>query len=159
MIPLKSPLPHLQVRLDWKTYFEKFQEEHGQPLEYKGRLLFADGWQYSASDYAGPEWPPPTDERALRLMQRTYWFIRRRLAANELYVLQGQYSGLRSLQGAKSIKLQNSFISVDHETKKLNKTVEDLDFAMFEGRIAWLEMDLRESDQHLNELKECNASA
>ena len=62
-------------QLDWNAYFQKFSEAHGgNPLQYKGRLLFPDGWRYGMN-HRGPERAPEgiDEERELMIV---YWKLR-----------------------------------------------------------------------------------
>lgn len=71
-----TPTP--AVELDWAAYWRAFQDLHGgDPVRVGGRLLFRDGWTYSAYDHAGPEWPPPREPGQLRALQKEYWSAHR----------------------------------------------------------------------------------
>ena len=158
------PLKHfngsakLQVKLDWKAYFENFCSEHGgDPLLIRGRLLFRDGWQYSSTDYKGPEWPPPTDTVALALLQRDYWARRLEIVRDEYNQLSGRLKYLADMQKQKSGHLQRSIVveKLNDDGKKLRVPgVVDLDLALFEGRLDWLKADIVECEEQLTRLKE-----
>lgn len=76
-------LPQLEVA--WDDYFKDFCDRHGKfPLMFQGRLLFEDGWMYSAVDHKGPKWPPPEDERERHRLMRSYWKMRRNAIKREL---------------------------------------------------------------------------
>lgn len=91
-----------KVTPDWKAYYLAFQKMHevegGGPVLYgdtEGVWLFGDGWRYSATDYAGPEFPPPEDERELIELQRFYWRRRRAIVHLERGKLSFQLEGIR----------------------------------------------------------------
>lgn len=95
---MKPPLTIEQLlpRIDWRAWFESFLASHGQPVSHEGRMLFADGWQHSTTDPAGPAWPPPADPEALRVLQCAYWRRRRVLVENDLRVVRAALERLES---------------------------------------------------------------
>lgn len=141
-----------QVQLDWPAYWAKFLAAHGDPVPHKGRLLFADGWQYSATDHAGPEWPPPEDETSLRQLQAAYWQERRAIVAAEKEQLGNTLTQLRNLQVGKSIPLQTRRGWWDAEAGKAASATGDLDFGEMEGRLAWLAEDVERCSKQLRQL-------
>jgi len=102
-----------RIVLDWKAYFSKFVDWHGEPVLYEpddgsdqeGFLLFADGWRY-AVDYQGPEFEPPEDPRMLSALQETYWLVRKRGLQRELTAIQRQIKWLEHRQELTEIPLQ-----------------------------------------------------
>lgn len=114
----------VDVKLDWRAYYQRFCEEHGDPVEWKGRLLFADGWGYSNMDYAGPEYPPPEipdrpgeiDQEKLKGLQVTYWKVRYKLISRRLAVVRGRLQALTNLSSQKSLPLQGVIPYYDEET-------------------------------------------
>lgn len=64
--PVSDHPPIGPIRIDWRHYFREFCALHGEPILFKGRFLFRDGWRY-ANDYKGPIWGPAEDERELAL--------------------------------------------------------------------------------------------
>lgn len=96
----------LGVIFDWRAYYVRFKEEHGEPIAYKGRLLFPDGWMYSATNYAGPEWEPTKDKALLRIQQRVYWTLRRVLLQTELTRIVRVVAQLKQFQELKNVPLQ-----------------------------------------------------
>jgi len=94
----------LSIRVDWKAYFRAFCQEHGHPIEIGGRLLFPDGWMYSATDYKGPEWPPEDSDRA-KALRRVYWKRRRRSIRQELMELKTTLQDLETMNQVKSAPL------------------------------------------------------
>lgn len=141
------------VTLDWKAYFKAFEEEHGKnPVVFEGRLLFSDGWTYSASDHAGPEWPPPADEAELRRLQVAYWRKRKQIVSSELVRLRHDIDGLRHMQSVKSIPLRQVVRYFDSDAKKRVTERQQLDLAGLESRLRWLEADAADCEAKLTEL-------
>lgn len=144
----------LRVELDWQAYYDAFKAEHGDPVAHGGRLLFADGWTYSATDPAGPEWPPPKDERELLALQLAYWETRRRLVVTERDHLRGIVRTLREMQSGKSIQLVQRVAVRDELTGKpvlrsVPARAEDIEG----GRLMLLELDARDCESRLLELR------
>lgn len=93
-------LDAFRVAIDWRAYFRAFCEAHGgDPVPFRGRLLFRDAWTYSSTDYRGPEWPPPDDPAP---WIRAYWLIRIKLARMELRTVEFFLEGLASLKAGRS---------------------------------------------------------
>lgn len=143
----------VRVELDWDGYWRAFREAHGDnPLEVGGRLLFRDGWTYSASDPSGPEWPPPADpNRRAKLIAR-YWSRRRDVCHAELVTLKHQLEKLKGLAACRSAPLQQRATFADPETGRLRQEKGPLDLAGMEGRLAWLAADVALCDEQLKEL-------
>lgn len=105
-----KPVAAPRVRLDWRAYFARFCEAHGNnPVEHGGRLLFADGWRYSMTDHAGPEWPPPSGAD-FKELQRAYWNKRLALVEVERGRLQRTIGELQQLQDQRRVPLQQRTI-------------------------------------------------
>lgn len=96
----------IKVKLDWTAYLREFEAVHGEPVVYRGRLLYRDGWTYSMSDTAGPEWPPPKEREKLLELKKAYWNLRQNQAKSRLIDVEWQLNGLEELQRAKSVRLQ-----------------------------------------------------
>lgn len=150
--PVARPV---SVRLDWRAYFREFSALHGgDPVIYKGRLLFADGWTYSASDYQGPEWPPPDDPKALANLQRWYWGRRRTIVRHELFTLRESLLSLETAQRNRSAPLQQ-IVTVKVWNEGLGRDAnvwqaKNVDLEGMRGRLAWLEEDLGRCSECLN---------
>lgn len=145
----EDPKPEV-IKLDWKGYFQNFSREHGgNPIQHQGRLLFADGWTYACSDYAGPEWPPPSNERDRLLLIRDYWRTRRDLVDLEYRKMRIHYEALKQLQYGKSLPLQQRDEIFD-EVDQI-KTISNKDVSLEEllERVDWLEADVRECEQQI----------
>lgn len=140
------------VELDWVGYFRAFSDAHGgSPLLHQGRLLFPDGWRYSSSDHAGPEWPPPEDRDARRGLLLAYWTRRKGIVHAEHLRLKDDLEHLRGMQALRRVPLH---VVRRERTEDGWKTVsEPMDLAPLEGRLAWLADDLVECDKVLAALR------
>jgi len=146
--PVKDPwLPDAPMDLDWRAYFRSFCELHGEPLEHRGRLIFPDGWSYSATDYRGPEWPPPEGESLGRLL-RSYWELRRAEVRRQLQLSQAQLESAEAQQRVRSAPLQRK-VKVRGEDGKLGWTSGTLDLEAARMRIDFLAGDLARCDEQL----------
>jgi len=142
-----------KVKLDWKAYYKEFRLEHGDyPVIFKGMILFRDGWMYSKTDYAGPEFPPPEDEADLKSLQLAYWNSRRQVVRLELIPLERTVDSLLQFQSAKSCRLQQKVIEFDDETQKDVTNTVELDITIFEGRLDWLRKDLEDCERNIASL-------
>lgn len=144
--------PVAEIQLNWKAYFLRFCQEHGgYPVNRRGRLLFSDGWEYSSSDYAGPEWAPPTDPETLIGIQAYYWTTRAGIVKAQLMQLESQFNNLRQLQSSKSAPLQHVVNYVDRESRSVVKQVIDLNLDTLKNDI----LDLKDYAEHCRkQLKE-----
>lgn len=95
-----------KLNLDWKEYFYKFLEEHGEPVPWDGKLLFSDGWQYSSTDYQGPEYPPPEAIATLKGLKVSYWNLFCARLSEEIKSLESKIKMLLEWQEHKSLPLQ-----------------------------------------------------
>lgn len=148
MEPGKMP----SVRLDWAAYFRKFCELHGEPVKHNGRLIFRDGYAYSATDHAGPEYPPPSDPRELLLLRRVYWVKRRRMVQAEMDELKATVRALFEAQSGRSAPLQQTTSFVDDDGKR-QVSVGDVDRQALLERMKWLVDDARECNSELRALE------
>ena len=144
-----------RITLDWFAYYERFKAEHGNPVEYKGKLLFSDGWTYSLTDYGAPEWPPPKNLMELQNLQREYWKIRLEVVQKELLVLTKTLEDLRILQELKNVPLQGRVATWD-DSKRIRGELGDLELGDFEKRVKWLRDDVIECEEHLTRIAENN---
>ncbi len=142
----------LGIELDWPAYYEEFKRAHGDPIQWKGRLLFRDGWSYSLSDYKGPEYKPPTGQR-LEDLKLIYWRIYAVLVTRELTQLEATIEGLRYFQTQRDVPLQRREIRWDHESQVASLLVRDLDLDDFAGRLGELKAMRDECVTNLAELK------
>lgn len=159
----RSRREHLKVRLDWKAYYLRFCEIHGDPVPYKNQLLFQDGWQYSNMDYAGPEYPPPEDVKELRVLALAYWKVRAKLIYRKLAQVKAKLVSVTNLQSQKSLPLQCPIIYWDDETgrRRVRKPDEarsrdvDTESMLVEHRegVKNLELDLAHCRDKMIELK------
>ena len=142
-----------RVELDWKACWQEFKESHGgDPVPYLGRLLFRDGWQHSASDYKGPEFPPRIED--IPRLQLIYWAIRKRVVRRELLHLEEMVAQLRSLEQYRSSKLMQRLVVLDDESGKRRAQAVPLDIdALEKGRVAWLRQDLKDCQAMMDDLR------
>lgn len=149
-------VPKTELRLDWREYFKKFVEAHGEPVEWQGRLLFRDGWGYSSTQYQGPEYPPSEDPANLRTLKTTYWELLRERLDREIRHLTGQIKMLTDWQNARSMPLQQR---VSHPSRTelgyLVQILEDpeaLDLSGLKANLADREYFRDEAREMLDEL-------
>ena len=145
--------PEWRVKLDWVQYFKRFCEEHGgNPINYKGRLLFQDGWTYSATSHAGPEWAPPEDPKELVALVTVYWQEQLRALEVERRQLKAYVHGLTQLSQAKSVPLQATAIERGEDGKPLRKAV-DVNLSALETRLNAVSLRIGGIENVLSELK------
>lgn len=110
-------------KISWRAYFRRFCAEHGgDPFEFKGWLLFRDGWRYSNATYRGPELAPcgcleqPCDCSKRKELSRVYWKLRRASVVRERRLLEMNLRTLEALQRDRSAPLQASLTHRDRVT-------------------------------------------
>lgn len=140
-----------EVQLDWQAYFYAFQEKHGEAVQVNNRLLYADGYQYSAHDYAGPEWQPPSDLEQLRKLRVTYWQRRRSIVYNTLVNLRSEAEQLRLAQLGRSVPLQRVVTYYDDD--KLTTTKGEVNLTDLNAKVADLKARVEDCDKHLKDLQ------
>lgn len=141
----------VDIRLDWRGYWLAFLERHGgNPVPYKGVLLFADGWTYSATDYAGPEWGPPASLEERQALHEAYWSERLRVVKEEHFGLVKLRESLEQAQGTHSVPLMARRLHRD-ENGTVRWISAPLDTAALATRIAWLAQDIAECEEKLKE--------
>ncbi len=153
-----DPVP--EVVLDWHAYYKSFLQEHYDPVEWRGRLLFADGWMYSAFDHAGPEYPPPEDPAELKGLQVAYWRLRREVVQAQAQALQIKLRAVEGLQQGKSLPLPLRYRipnEVVGATRRLlddegNAIIKSLDITAHKERLVALWQDVEDCDNQLKEL-------
>jgi|SRR6185312_13190302 len=149
-----DPSFSLGFSLDWDAYFEEFKAQHGgDPVRFKGRLLFQDGWTYSGRDKAGPEWPPPTKQEELDRLKVSYWLTRLRIVQTEYNWLHETLYQLEQLQRIRSIPLMQSLISLDEATGQHRRESKPLDLDAQKSRLDWLAQDILDCQTELRRLK------
>jgi len=135
------------VDLDWRAYFISFCEAHGSPVQYGGRLLFPDGWTYSATDYHGPEWPPPTNKKELQDIKRQYKLIRRAGLKVAIHRLETQLESLRRMQEVRPVPLMARGLVEDSETGNVAIRSMPIDFQALEIRLELLKTEFESLPQ------------
>lgn len=142
--------------MNWRDYWNRFRETHGDPVPYKGRLLFADGWMYSATDYRGPEWAPPEDEGELRKLQLHYWLVRRRivdLEHRQLWTVIKQIKETRASRSA-PVRAETTTFAADDQGK-MKMTRQEVDEVQWERtRLKWLKDDISNCERMIERIKE-----
>lgn len=148
--------PKTKLRLDWKEYFKKFVEAHGEPIDRDGRLLFRDGWQYSSTQYQGPEYPPPEDPANLKGLKITYWRLLYERLSREVDETFQQIKMLTDWQNERSMPLQQriAYLSTTEAGLLVRKRgkPEDLDLSGLEANLADRRYFKKEAQEMLNEL-------
>lgn len=149
--PLRAK-PLQKIVLDWKAYFIEFCRVHGEPVEHEGRLLFRDGWTYSATDYSGPEKGPPSKPEELDLLTMHYWVKRKEGIKRELLKLTHALEVYAKQQSDHSLPLQQ--MTSVREGEKVLKGYTAVDLAPMKQRVKWMRTDIEECDQRLREIEE-----
>jgi hypothetical protein len=153
----KEPVRDLSsaVEFDWTKYRDNFDFNHGQdPVIFgENRVLYRDGWMYSLSNVAGPEWPPENEIQKKEL-QEIYWLARKSASQNELGWLRKQLRGLSNFQDCKSGKLQVYTYRFNEETGERRRETIDLDLDSVQARIDWVTSDLESSEKELKEIRD-----
>lgn len=139
------------IKLDWKTYYQQFCMIHGEPVMHEGLQLFPDGYRYSATDYAGPEIPPPTDEKELLFLFRAYWGIRYSMVKAEWSKVNELWSNLRNMQSVRSVQLHHRFFFKEETSGKRKSKTSQINLQMFEDRAKWLKADMEACQAKLEE--------
>lgn len=137
-----------EIELDWQGYFSSFVEAHGEPVKFRGRLLFRDGWQYSATDYAGPEWRPPDDPKELAMMVAYYVGYRRKMLREELFDLQHFYNWLVQTQHQRDRPLLQLRVRTDENGSTKEESI-PIDLEMIKARLDWLKEDIARCDNEM----------
>jgi hypothetical protein len=130
------------IELDWKAYWEHFKAVHGEHVEYEGKLLFPDGWRYSATDYSGPEYPPDGEQERQRWIV-IYWQTRLSYCRQELVYVNDLYVRMKQLAAARSAPLfQFGEVKIGDDGLLTQEESVPLDLESLEGRIGWLKEDI-----------------
>ena len=142
-----------RIRIDWRASFRAFSELHGgDPVTWKGRLLWRDGWGHSATDYRGPEFPPPSDPREAAKLRRRYWLIRLALAKRAEKALGYELEGFDELARSRSAPLFRRVVTRDDDgVARLGSA--ELDLSEGRERLAWLREQVEECVERLEEGK------
>ena len=150
--------PKNKLNLDWKEYFKKFVEAHGEPVDWQDRLLFRDGWQYSNTRYQGSEQPPPEDPANLRGLKITYWRRLHKRLSREANDLSQQIVMLTQWQNERSMPLQQRvpYLGTTEEGLPVRKRgdPEDLNLSGLNANLADRHYFRKEAQEMLDELTE-----
>ena len=138
----QNNLQTTDVEIDWEEYFKEFCKAHGQyPILYNDvDLLFHDGWRYSASNYEGPEYPPPTDKTELNYLLLVYWKRRYQIVKLEYDGLEYSIAQLKEIQRHKDRPLYQR-VTYQDDTGKQVTTSQRLDLDTLNKRLNWLKLD------------------
>lgn len=137
-----------EIQLDWQGYFRKFCAAHGgNPVTFKGRLLFRDGWQYHMN-HEGPEYPPPEEFRLLKSYKSAYWHTLRVLIRKELHEVGGQLTMLTTIQHRYSLPLQ-AVVTYRDEDGEQRQVRGDLETASLIKEFDFLRERLLECNRHI----------
>ena len=140
----------MDVKLDWYSYFMEFQRIHGgNPVEYKGWLLYQDGYRYSPNNYAGPEVEPEPHE-TLHFM-REYWRIRREVVAAKAREMERTLLYLEQERSVRSAPLQQRTVT-ELEDGTMKYETAELDIESLQVRLKWLQDDEADCTQRLEAL-------
>lgn len=146
--------PGYRVQLDWRAYFYRFMEVHGEPVVYQeDKLLFSDGWQYTIRDYQGPEYPPPSDSKKLCSLKREYWELLQAKLKREYQKLKRQVKTLQEWQSQRDLPLQRRIVYEgrnDAGAISLMSETEELDLSSFSSKLNDFEYLLRECEENLS---------
>lgn len=154
-MPLGSnPQQMPKIVLDWKAYYEVFEQIHGTPVKFNGRFLYRDGWTHSMTDYAGPEWAPPDDEKEKALLIRAYYRRRVPQLREERDILKNQVLSIKEMQSHLSAPLQQRVRYYSEERGSYVIDNATVDTEPLEARIRNLEEEIRECESRLLTLEE-----
>jgi hypothetical protein len=115
-------------------------------------LLFRDGWTYSATDYEGPEFPPPTNTDELDALTLVYWRERKIQITAQMRKLAYEKEELEKVQLGRDLPLQQA--TLVEEAGKYRKGYKPVDLSGLETRLAWMREDLAECHMRLSEIEE-----
>lgn len=138
---------HTQLVLDWLDYFVEFQKKHGEPVIYGGKLLFPDGWTYSATDHSGPEWPPSKDKDELQKYLKAYWITRKSVIQHLAFELNSLIEGIEEVQRCRDIALPVWTIKKSETDERQVFRKSFVDLQDLQSKVTW----------YNNEIKTCNA--
>lgn len=141
------------VIFDWRAYFEDFDSMHGgEPVEFDGKLLYSDGWRYSKSDYAGPEYEPPSDPEKKKRLILAYYRIRLGMVKGEYKYLLKRLDALIDFQDHKSLPIQQKSSYWNPDVGKRVSDTHPLDLKFVESRIDWCRRDIRDCERVINSI-------
>lgn len=139
--------------IDWVGYYENFRDKHGEPVSYQGRILFPDGWTYSATDFKGPEYPPPEDKLQLWEMQKAYWIIRKAMLLVEFSDLKVKAECIVELQSVKDAPLMFLQTTIKEDGTK-EKLSQEFDLTILIDRLDFLTQQITVCDREIGQYKQ-----
>ena len=153
--------PNLSVDVDWKETFRSFCRLHGEgrwPIEYKGTLLFPDGWRFSTTSHQGPVWPAPTDPLELARLQRAYFTVRLKSLRWFVHQLTTTIERLMNQTKAVHVTVQVRNAIKDEQGKPIGDTTNPVDFDALTMRLRevtterdYCEQRIKECERIINE--------
>jgi len=146
--------------MDWDTYREEFNKEHGGcPVQIDEWLVWEDGWRCDAYDPGGTELPPPQEPHKLRELQVAYYEACRAQLRTFRDAHRNYIEMVESIQVRKSMPLQMRSVSWtrrvgdDGFDSYLPLTKHDrLDLAPSKQALADLEQDIARCEKRIREL-------
>lgn len=138
-------------RPDWRAYYRRFCEAHGQPLMHGGLQLFPDGWRYAAASYEGPEYPPPDDDQERHGLVRAYHQARLRMVEQERQKLEKDLAYLERMRDSCALPIPVTVTSRGDDGKARRETRE-LSLDGLKQRLEWLKEDAIKCRQVIKEL-------
>lgn len=146
------------IELDWEKYFQEFCNVHGKyPVVYNDKLLFYDGWMYSADNWEGPEYPPPKNKEQLIQLISYYWKRRYIIVQQEYDNLYHYIQGLEDLMRDKALPIFQRTEYRGDDGKMVTGT-QQLDILLFRKRLEWLKDDIDNCERKLALVKNGNLS-
>ena len=119
---------------------------------HKDKLLWRDGWRYSATDYRGPEVAPPKDPCERRKLVRGYWLTRLALVNLQRRYLAEQLVGLEETSRSRSAPLQAWRPGRDDKGKRMVLRGE-LDLRAVRDRLDLLRADAEQCEAKIKEVR------
>jgi hypothetical protein len=138
---------------NWQLYFYEFCEKHGRPMQLWGVQVFPDGFTYSATDYAGPEWRPPNDPHELRKLLLGYWSKLASLCKIELKKAERELANIELTQAERAAPLQHEWGEWDAAAGCYRAKRGELDLGGFQVRVTDRRMEYEYAASNVERLK------
>jgi hypothetical protein len=147
---LEEPVRDLsRIVVDWRAYFHEFTKVHGEPILFRGKLLFRDGWQY-AQDYKGPEWGPPEEPKELAKLVSLYYKHRLAILTRKQHDLKELLHDFEQAQSIRKIPLYHKVIVVDDEGRRMRQS-QPIAIKEWQDQVKWLDRDMQECNDRIAE--------
>lgn len=143
------------LKLDWTAYFKAFCAQRGSTpvlVDHETRLLFSDGWMYHPTKHDGPEYPPPTNPRIRRRLQRKYWRVRKNIILYEMNEFRQEVKYLTEVQESRSAPLyhENVYWDEQSQTRVTNSVL--VNIGNIKSELEGLQEQLKTCDEELRKL-------